>query len=190
MTQIEKMFFLLNKLKQYDYITYQHSIDTGGLVLKFMEFYNIQNRDLYIGALLHDIGKLKIPLEIIQKLDRLTSTEYQLMKKHIQYGYSILYKEGFNKTIQNIALLHHERINGTGYLCKKKQSIPYEAKLIAIADCFSAMTGKRQYQEPKSFIEALSDIEQNAGTLFDEELAIKFINIIKKHIKTSERMVR
>ena len=103
---------------------------------------------VYLCGLLHDIGKIIIPKNIINKNGRLNNNEWSVMKTHVIIGYQIL-KNTFNKKIGMTALTHHEKWNGTGYpFHLKKYEIPLESRIVSIADVFDTLISKRSYKEP------------------------------------------
>ncbi len=132
-------------------------------------------------ALLHDIGKIVISDEILTKPGKLTDAEYEIMKQHPVTGYNIMSVVEEMKDIAPIILSHHERIDGRGYPNGLKgSSIPFESKIISIADAFDAMVGRRTYREPYEKEEAILELLHNKGTQFDEELVNTFTDIILK----------
>lgn len=134
---------------------------------------------LYEAALLHDIGKASIPLEIINKPGKLTTEEWEIVKKHPQQGFVIL--SSF-ENMHKVALLsraHHERWDGKGYPNGLKgEEIPFLARIISIADSYDAMTSTRSYRIALSCQEAVAELQKNAGHQFDPELVDLFIHKI------------
>ena len=129
-------------------------------------------------ALLHDIGKNFIPKEILNKPDKLTSAEYDIIKTHAELGYDYLtfqldeakplgYARDTLHLASIIALQHHERINGSGYAGMKGDDIHIVAKCVAIADVFDALYSFRPYKEPWSIAEIIETFVDGYGTLFD-----------------------
>ncbi|ADU97552.1 metal dependent phosphohydrolase [Thermovibrio ammonificans HB-1] len=127
--------------------------------------------NLKIGALLHDIGKLGVPVSILDKNGKLTDEEYEIIKKHPEIGYRILEPIETFKEILPIVLYHHERCNGSGYPKGLKcEEIPKLAKIVAVADVIEAMTAKRPYKEPHPFEEVLKHLKENSGKLYDPKI--------------------
>lgn len=137
--------------------------------------------EIYIGGILHDIGKIGIEDEILNKKGRLTPEEYDKIKQHTVIGYEIILQAGvFNELLPAIRS-HHERIDGKGYPDGLVgDEIPLMAKILAITDAFDAMVADRPYRKGLPVEEALQEIRRGFGTQFDEKLAGHFINIIQR----------
>ncbi|TCT19095.1 putative nucleotidyltransferase with HDIG domain [Melghiribacillus thermohalophilus] len=136
--------------------------------------------EIGIGAILHDIGKVEVPQDILMKPDHLKDEEFAEMKKHTTYGYEILRKKsGLPLVVAHCAFQHHERLNGSGYPrgIQEKDIHPY-AKIIAVADVFDAMTTNRLYRNSKLPHEALEILYAGSGTLFDQ----KCVEIFRKKV--------
>ncbi len=140
-------------------------------------------KNIYIGGLLHDIGKIGIPENILNKSTKLSSEEFDLIKQHPVIGHSLVkHIKGFeqNKILQMI-LYHHERYDGKGYpFGLKGEEIPIEARIMAVADTFDAMTSHRVYRSPRTLEETLNELQNNKGTQFDPQIVEAFIKMIKK----------
>lgn len=140
--------------------------------------------DILLAAPLHDIGKLAIPDEIVNKPARLTDEEYKKMKDHARYGAKIideLYlkysKENYLYLAREIALNHHERWDGTGYPDGKKgEEISLAVRIVSIADVFDALVSERVYKKPYTFEESMGIIESYRGTFFDPDIAQMFVS--------------
>jgi len=137
---------------------------------------------LEYAALLHDIGKLEMPLEILNKEGNLNEEEQEIMRTHPQVGVRILRPIKSFDYIADWILYHHERVDGNGYYFKKDESIPFPSKMIAIIDAYSAITMGRVYSEPKSHEEAIEIIKSFAGIKYDKELVDIFVSIPKEEI--------
>jgi putative nucleotidyltransferase with HDIG domain len=129
-------------------------------------------------ALVHDIGKLYIPTEILNKIGGLTPAEFERIKLHPQIGYAILNKGGFFQQVDQIVWQHHERLNGSGYprgLCREQ--IRLEARILSVADVIDAMAVARPYRPALGVCTALNEIAMNSSILYDEQVvnaALKF----------------
>ncbi len=132
---------------------------------------------LQYAALMHDVGKLGIPEAILNKPAKLTDEEWEVMKTHPKVGVDLLKSIDTFKEIFDWILYHHERIDGKGYYGLKEEEIPFPAKIIAVADTYSAITMRRSYKDPKSHEEALAIMKEVAGTQLDKELVDYFLTI-------------
>jgi putative two-component system response regulator len=137
---------------------------------------------LEFGALLHDIGKILAPRRILNKPDKLTEAEWIIMRRHPENGAQMLTGvEHLRETLPYV-LYHHERWDGKGYPTGLAgRSIPVEARLLAIADAYDAMTNDRPYRAAVPIAKALDEIQRCSGTQFDPELVNVFIYLFKTH---------
>lgn len=121
-----------------------------------------------VAGLLHDIGKISIPTEILSKPGRLTETEFAMIKSHAEVGYEILKSIDFDWPIAKTVLQHHERIDGSGYPAGiRGEEILQEARILAVADIVEAMSSHRPYRPSLGLKKALDEISRGAGTLYD-----------------------
>ena len=124
-----------------------------------------------MAGVIHDIGKISVPGEILSKPGRLTDIEFSLIKTHSQVGYDILKPIEFPWPVAQIVLQHHERIDGSGYPAGlKSDEIMLEARILAVADVVEAMCSHRPYRPARSIDEALGEIRQNRGVRYDPEV--------------------
>lgn len=135
------------------------------------------------GALLHDLGKIGLPDKILHKKGKLTSKEFETIKTHPSDGAKILQPISSFKKYIPILLYHHEREDGKGYQKIKGSSIPIEAKIVAIADAFDAMSSGREYRKAMSANQAIEELKKNMGKQFKTEYVKKFIEAIKENLK-------
>lgn len=146
----KNMRYQLSILNRMDKFTKRHSKNVGNLVCRICEYLNCSKEFTVYAAMcgfLHDVGKLAIPPEILNKPGRLTDEEFNIMKTHTTLGYEMLIKDDLMRPYAAGALYHHEALNGTGYpqgLTKK--DIPYVAQIIRVADEYDALVTKRQYK--------------------------------------------
>ena len=139
--------------------------------------------DIYSLGLLHDVGKIGVPEEILNKKGKLTNEEFAEIKKHTVAGYNILSTITEIPGLSTGARWHHERYDGKGYPDGLKgEEIPEEARIICVADCYDAMTSKRVYSTPKSKEEVRTEIIRCSGTQFDPKIAEKMIALIDANI--------
>jgi HD-GYP domain-containing protein (c-di-GMP phosphodiesterase class II) len=138
---------------------------------------------LYIGGLLHDIGKIGISENILNKPIKLTEDEFEQIKKHTIIGFNMLkHVPSFRKnSILDMVLYHHEKYNGTGYPNGLKgEEIPLVARIMAVADAFDAMTSKRVYRQTNDIQFALNEILKGKNSQFDPEIADIFLDLLSK----------
>jgi HD-GYP domain-containing protein (c-di-GMP phosphodiesterase class II) len=129
-----------------------------------------QIQGIRAAGLMHDIGKMAVPAEILSKPSQLSETEYNLIKCHPQTAYDILKTVEFPWPIAQIVLQHHERLNGSGYpRGLEEDDIMLEARVLAVADVVEAMSSHRPYRPACGKEKALEEISQNKGKLYDTE---------------------
>lgn len=170
----------LTHLKNRDEYTLTHSINVCILALTFgrhMQLPREQLEILGVGALLHDIGKLRVPPEILNKPDRLTREEFEIMKKHPVEGYDILREDLLmSPQILDIVLHHHERMSGQGYPHGMLgDRISHLTKMTSIVDVFDAITSDRCYHDGLSPYIALQNIYRWTDNAFDKDLVEGFM---------------
>jgi putative nucleotidyltransferase with HDIG domain len=124
-----------------------------------------------IAGNLHDIGKIKVPIEILSKSGQLSDLEFEIIKTHCQVGYDIIKSIDFPWPVGEIILQHHERIDGSGYpRGLKRENILIEAQILAVADVVEAMSSHRPYRPSLGINAALEEIEKNRGILYEPEV--------------------
>ncbi|HAJ33181.1 MAG TPA: hypothetical protein DCK79_07385 [Candidatus Atribacteria bacterium] len=134
-----------------------------------------------IASLIHDIGKIGLPTEILSKPSRLTDIEFSLIKSHSQIGYDILKSIDFSYPIAQIVLQHHERLDGSGYPNKLKgDEIILEARILGVADVVEAMSSHRPYRPALGIDVALEEISKNKGILYDPEVVDVCLKLFKE----------
>ncbi len=133
---------------------------------------------LRVGGPLHDIGKLAVSDEVLCKEGRLDDDELAQIREHPKIGAKLLLRVTALREAIPYVLYHHERWDGTGYPSGKRgEEIPVEARVLAIADAFDAMTSDRPYRDALSREEALAEVERCAGTQFDPKIARVFLEV-------------
>ena len=131
-----------------------------------------QLETLRLAAMIHDLGKIAIPSQILAKPTRLRATEYELIKEHPRLGYDILSSVAFLKPVAEIVLQHHERLDGSGYpRGLRGDQILIESRIIAVSDVVEAMSSHRPYRPGLGIHLALEEIEKNSGRLYDTDVA-------------------
>lgn len=135
---------------------------------------------LRVASTLHDVGKMYIPAEILSKPGKLTDLEFSMIKVHPRYSYEVLSQIKFPWPVADIALQHHERINGSGYPEGLKDGdILLEAKILAVADVVEAMASHRPYRPALEISEAIDEITKNKGILYDKDVVEAVLAVIK-----------
>jgi HD-GYP domain-containing protein (c-di-GMP phosphodiesterase class II) len=179
--QRHAMYDLLS-LRNYDYYTYTHSVNVAVLSIGLgitadMKGNEIEN--LGVGAMLHDIGKCMIPPEILNKPEKLTDEEFEIIKTHVREGENILRS---HKDVQEDSLVpvlqHHEKLTGKGYpLRLSGDAVKPAGRISAITDCYDALTTQRPYRPAYTPFDALSIIKSETGN-YDSDLLATFIRML------------
>jgi putative nucleotidyltransferase with HDIG domain len=170
-------------VKLYENLTYCHSVNVatlGLLIGRQLGFDPAATAALAEAALLHDIGKTRIPLELLRKPGALDKRERRMMEAHTVFGAEILVEvEGLKPLTPTVALEHHRGINGTGYPDLGETAVPHlMSQVVAVADIYEAMTGARSYQEPATPEKACLVLARLAGTKLNTALVKAFVNAI------------
>ena len=183
----------LQLLREYDDTMYIHSISVALIAHTIASQQNLTEEDLrslIFACAFHDIGKVKVPAEILYKPGRLTDDEYYAVKQHAQMGYDILNRAGFPTEIQLAALMHHERCDGSGYpSALTADKISMFAKIIAIADVYDAMTARRTYRKEICSFDVISEFENSGYQKYDTTYLLPFLtSIAQSHINNQVRL--
>ena len=174
---------LVTQLQEKDDYTLSHALDVSVYMTAFGRFLEMPREDVallgHLG-LLQDIGKIRLPNELLSKRERLTPEEFELAKQHVQHSVEILRaSRGLPAELPALAVLHHERHDGSGYPKKLRgREIGLTGSIAAIVDTFGALTSRRPYAEPMAPSAALSMLYKWRGTLFDAYLVEQFIRCI------------
>ncbi len=173
----------LLRIKSADEYTYMHSISSCVLLVSFSKYLGLDTkliREVAIGGLLHDVGKMKVPDTILNKPGELSDTEYELMKKHVEYGLEIIEQTpGVSQISKDIVSQHHERLDGTGYPNGLKGSENSKfGQMAAIVDIYDAMTSERCYREKLQPTVVLSKLYDWGKAHFDNDLVKQFIQCV------------
>lgn len=175
-------FLSLARLKSYDQYTFYHSVNVSILSLSvgiFLDYHRTELQMLGAGGLLHDIGKTRVPDNILNKPGKLTEAEFSIIKKHVEYGQQILANtENIPKNSLIMLLEHHERFDGSGYpQGLKGKDISYPGGIAGIADVFDALTTERVYKKAMLPQDALREMYK-MGKSFIPSLLERFIQCI------------
>lgn len=142
-----------------------------------------QQSSLSLLCLLHDIGKIGVPLDILNKPGKLTDEEWNYIKTHVHKGYQIAKSSKGLNEIADMILHHHERWDGKGYPDGlKEEEIPLLSRIISVVDAFDAMVSNRSYRAAKSVDEAVAELERCSGTQFDPTLVKEFVPICRNMV--------
>ena len=158
-----------------------HSYRVARLALLIGKKMGFSERDLFVlgvGSLLHDIGKMRVPREILVKPGKLTKEEWILMRQHPQLGSEILERFPSLQFASPMVIQHQERWDGSGYPkgLKEREIVP-EARIFAVADSYDAMTNQRSYNIVKDSRAACLELSQQAGILYDPEVIRHFLDL-------------
>jgi HD-GYP domain-containing protein (c-di-GMP phosphodiesterase class II) len=150
-------------------------------IARELNFPDDQVQGISMAGIIHDLGKINVPAEILSNPGKITDIEYSLIKAHPQSGYDILKDVKFPWPIADVVLQHHERLDGSGYPqgLKDEQILP-EAKIIAVADVVEAMSSHRPYRAGLGIERALEEIERNRGKLYDPEVVDACIRLFRE----------
>jgi HD-GYP domain-containing protein (c-di-GMP phosphodiesterase class II) len=136
---------------------------------------------LRIAGHLHDIGKIIVPSEILSKPGRLSAIEYQLVQGHAQAGYEVLKNVKFPWPLAEVALQHHERMDGSGYpQGLKGEEILFDARIIAVADVVEAMSSHRPYRSGLGVDKAMAELEAGGGTKYDRTVVEACLTLFRE----------
>ncbi len=178
---------IIETLNQKTEETKEHSDRLGALAVKTMNELGMirqsEHEDILLLAKVHDIGKITIPDHILNKPDKLSRTEFEVIKKHCESGYKIIKNITDSDYVSAGVLSHHENFDGTGYPQGLKGSeISIYARIIRVVDSFDAMTSERVYQKQKTAEEAIKELQRCSGTQFDPIIVDAFITSYKKDV--------
>lgn len=179
---------MLQNMREYDDSTFAHSINVAlicNILAGWLKWSPKQVELATACGLLHDIGKLEVPQEIISKPGKLSAEEFSMIQKHPSCGFQLLQKQHLDEHICNAALMHHERCDGSGYPAKLKSSrIDDYAKLVAIVDVYDAMTAARVYRGPLCPFRVIEIFESEGFQKYEVEYLLAFLeNVVNTYIQ-------
>ncbi len=155
--------------------------DLARAIANKMELPREEIDGLRMGASVHDLGKISIPAEILSKPGRLNENEFRLIKNHPQVGYNILKQIDFPWPIAEMVLQHHERMNGSGYpRGLSGEEILLTSRILGVADVVEAMVSHRPYRTAHTLDEAMAEIGENRGTLYDSTAVDACVNLLEQ----------
>lgn len=179
---ITELFDMLNNTRTINDSVYAHSVNVALIARMIGRWLKMEPHDLKIltlAGLLHDIGKVKVPEEILNKSGSLTDEEFALIKNHPRYGYDILKYQSIDPRIKKAALMHHERCDGSGYPSHlTEDNIDAFAMIIAIADVYDAMTAARSYRAPLCAFQVIGNFEKDGYQKYNTRYLLTFLKQI------------
>lgn len=193
--EIEEQAYLFGKIIRHCIRTANHCIRVSLYSMLISKYFCLSKADkniLWNASLFHDVGKIAVPLSILDKPSDLTSQEYNLVKEHSAKGFLIANHYDSLRKSKKAILYHHERYDGKGYPRGiSENEIPFLSKIISVCDAFDAMTSERTYKTSYSFDEAKNELRKNKWKQFDGEIVDSFISMLDedKHITEEIRMI-
>ena len=200
-TSLNRLSIDLIDLRSFDDYTYRHSINVAIYAVAVAKYMGMSDEDLVHMAeagICHDLGKQRIPIEIINKPDRLTDEEFAEIKRHPRYSYEMIAdKYEIPSIVRQAVLCHHENENGSGYpLGKTGDELSLFAKILHAVDVYDALISRRVYKDPYTPVEAFEYIIGGKGILFNEEVVDAMRMVIPTypiatdvHLSTGEQAV-
>ena len=187
------LFDMLTNLRNLDDATYAHNINVALICNIFAGWLHYSEEDIKIATLcglLHDIGKMMVPEEILKKKGKLTRQEYDIVKAHTVKGYQKLRELHVDNRVCNAALMHHERYDGSGYpLGLEGEQISSFACLVGIADVYDAMTSARAYRPPVCPFDVISLLETDGYQKYSPQYLMTFLeNIVNSYLLNTVRL--
>lgn len=172
-------FDMLYNMRTIAYPLYSHCLNVGLITRMIGRWLHMEKTDvntLTIAGVLHDIGKCKIPDDVLNKPDKLTDEEFALIKKHPQFGFDLIRDLQIDSRIKRTALMHHERCDGSGYPSQLDSSLIDDfAMITAIADVYDAMTAARRYRAPLCPFAVISSFESEGFTKYNTKFLLLFL---------------
>ncbi|HZT57771.1 MAG TPA: HD-GYP domain-containing protein [Pyrinomonadaceae bacterium] len=179
---------LLKSLREHDAYTFRHSVRTVRMSVLLGKVCGVAGdrlRALRHGALVHDIGKVFIPGDVLHKPGRLTGAEWEAVRRHPEDGARLL--RGLpvaDERVARVVAEHHERWDGRGYPAGLRgEEIDLNARVVAVADAFDAMTSRRPYRRAVKYDAATAELESCAGTQFDPAVVGKFLRVPRAQLE-------
>ena len=183
MKNFDTLFSIVKMLSEHETV-YAHGSRVARLACAIAQKIGYPDADIkhiHFAAVVHDIGKIQIPAGILNKCGTLDSDEFEIMKKHPELGYSLLKDIKPESVAAEVALQHHERLNGSGYpFGLHAEEINPVTKIISVADVVDTMVSPQVYRPTLNIEDALQEIQQNSGSLYDSEVVAVGITLIEK----------
>lgn len=190
---ITELFDMLYQMHSLDDSIYAHCINVAliaRMIGRWLHFDANELNVLTCCGLFHDIGKLSIPNEVLNKPGKLTDEEFAMIKSHPKYGYELLRNQDIDNRIKQSALMHHERYDGTGYPNRLSSELLIDyAMIIAIADVYDAMTAARSYREPLCPFQVIANFEKDGFQKYHTKFLLVFLNRIASTYQSNRVML-
>ena len=190
---ITELFDMINQMHSINDSVYAHCVNVALISRMIGRWLRFEQQDLNVltcCGLLHDIGKLAIPDEILNKPGKLTEEEFTTIKSHPALGYQMLAKQNIDPRIKQAVLLHHERYDGSGYPSGiQKEQLPDFAMIIAIADVYDAMTASRSYREPLCAFQVIENFERDGYQKYQTKYIHTFLHQIASTYQSNRIML-
>jgi putative nucleotidyltransferase with HDIG domain len=187
---IKSLKDVVQRVEQRDVYTFNHSERVAEYSIKIAKKFSLSTdrlENLFLASILHDIGKINIPSEILNKPAKLTDEEFDIIKKHSKDGADMVKDLYYGDTIATIIEQHHERLNGRGYpRGLKGEEIVLEARIIAVSDTFDAMTEDRAYRGAFTPEYAIDELQRLSPSQYDSEVVNALIEVLQEEGKLKE----
>jgi putative nucleotidyltransferase with HDIG domain len=174
---------LVKALAEADGDTYRHSLEVAATARAVGRRFGLEPAELVeveLGALLHDVGKLRLPAELLAKPGHLTPEEKRLIQLHPEWGAEMVARIPGLEAVALIVRLHHERPDGRGYPHGlTRERIPLATRIVSVCDAYGAMTKRRPYSAPLDIDAALAELRRHAGTQFDDEVVDVLTEVVR-----------
>lgn len=181
-TSIKTLISVINAKDRYTYGHVERVVVYSRMLAEKLNLSTEDRKKLIYGAYMHDIGKINIMEEILNKKMPLTKEEWEILKQHPENGVEIIKPVESLTSIAPLILHHHERYDGKGYPDNLKgEEIPYLTRVLTVVDSFDAMTSNRPYSKRKTYDEAVEELRKCSGTQFDPNIAEAFIEVIEEN---------
>lgn len=184
MSMIEGLSDILHKIQEKDDYTEVHCNNTGNLAVQIATFMKLDEKIienvLYAGKC-HDVGKIDLPIAVLNKPSELSAEEYDLVKTHSEVGATIIQDVLNNEELAEIVRQHHEKLDGSGYpKGLSGRDIRMEAKILLVADSFDAMTTNRPYRSKRSDEEAINELFKYSGIWYDDAVVKALVHVVRR----------
>lgn len=182
---LETIYAFAEAIGARDYYTMGHSEKVAEYSRMIAERMGLDEKTadlVYLCGIVHDVGKIGVPENILNKPGQLSEEEFKYITRHPEMGASILFHISWLEEVVPVILSHHEKFNGTGYPKGiKGEEIPLLSRILAVADAFDAMTSDRSYRKALPLDMALQELRKNAGKQFDPQIVELFIELISEY---------